>query len=118
VDWEPTENQEKALAFAWDHDYDFTVSALCEQVGVSRTAWYHWQETPAFLDWWAEGREAHAVQNLPKVWSAMLRKAEAGDVRAARLVMERFDPEYQRGGRQAKGAPSVVICFDMSAPAT
>ncbi len=86
--WEPSKKQAAVLNVARNGQYR-TVSAICNQAKVSRTAYYEWmQDDPGFADAWASLWREGAQKAMPLVVAAMVRKAVKGDVSAARLVAE------------------------------
>ena len=119
--WEPTENQKAALAYAQDHDYMFSVSTLCQEIGIARPSYYDWFQHVPFADWWLGNWSKHFALHLPTIYATMMNKAsgatQKGDVAAAKLMAERFDKGYVPHTRQdvagVPGAPlKTYICVD------
>ena len=112
---------QKALTAAQDSDYEISVTAMCQAAGISRQAWYHYFDTPAFVRWWTEQFERYFAAQMPRVSAASLGRAlgsrEKGSHQDAKLLFERFDRGYAPRSRQevsgADGGPvKTYICVD------
>jgi hypothetical protein len=111
--WSPTEKQRAALAYAQEHGYDHTVSALCQAIDVARQTYYGWWDTAEFAEWWLEQAERWFKLRLPAVYEAMHRRAAGGwdgkgkppNMAAARLLLERFDKGFAPRSRQELSGP-------------
>ena len=97
TNWTPTENQLKALKHAQEQRYDYSVTALCQAIGIARQSYYGWFETPEFSEWWINALERHFGQRLGK-WYQGLEQigtgASDGKASAYKILLERFDKAY------------------------
>ena len=97
---------EAALKYAVDAEWSYTVVALCESIGIARTTYYDWfRDNADFVRWWRNHWAGYFGQTLPRVWGAMVKKAEGlgedkASPQAAKLFVERFDGGYQPKTRQ------------------
>jgi len=87
--WVPSVAQAAVLEAAKDPGVDRTIVAICGEAGVSRTAFYSWmREDPGFkAKWdgiWIEALDTH----FAGIVAAVVKKAQAGGVGAARLAAE------------------------------
>lgn len=69
-------------------DCDLTVTQMCEEIGVSRTAFYNWQKDSDF-----NGYVNHLIDNytdseLSNIWKALIGKAKTGSTEAIKLYFE------------------------------
>lgn len=70
-------------------DVDMTVKDMCEQIGVSRNAFYIWQKEPAFRGYVNYLIDSYTDSELANVWRALIKKATlGGDVQAQKLYFE------------------------------
>ena len=66
-----------------------TITAVCEAAGVTRVTFYRWvREDSDFREAWEDAWRGSIRRQLPGVAAAMIHQALAGDVRAARLVVD------------------------------
>lgn len=67
--------------------FNRSVTVLCEEAGVSRTCFYEWmRDDKEFQNAWREIPLRILQHQLPGIRSAMTKKAQEGDVSAARLI--------------------------------
>jgi len=96
--WAPCENQLAALKLAQESDYELSVTALCQGVGIARTTWYEYWDTAQFVAWWTQSFEKYFSGRLPQVYAALVQSAlgnrTAVNTSAAKLLMERHDKGY------------------------
>ena len=67
---------------------NMSASALADAVAVSVKTIYNWRANPNFVDALEKQYRVKMGLHLPAVWDAMIREAKAGNVQAARLVLE------------------------------
>ena len=67
---------------------NMSASALADAVAVSVKTIYNWRANPNFVDALEKKYRVKMGLHLPAVWDAMIREAKAGNVQAARLVLE------------------------------
>jgi hypothetical protein len=74
------------------------VSVLAEAAGVSRVSLWRWHQRVEFENWLDLEERAATLGALTAVHQAVYRRAMDGDLRAARLFLQRFDPDWPGGG--------------------
>ena len=67
---------------------EITASEIAKELNVSTTMIYNWRKNPNFVDAIYERYMVEFGAELPAVLSAMIREAKAGNVQAARLILE------------------------------
>lgn len=67
---------------------DLTVAQMCEQVGVSRTAFYNWQKEADFNGYVNYLIDSYTDSELANIWRALIGKAKAGSAEAIKLYFE------------------------------
>ena len=89
TDWQPSIKQHRVLNAAAEAGIHRSVTAIAKQAGVRRQTIYEWlNNDPAFRHAWDELPRNLLRTHLPGVVAAMVRKAQGGDVQAAKLVLE------------------------------
>lgn len=87
--WEPTPQQKKALAAAIEAGFNRNISTIAKSAGVPRRTLYKWFENdPEFLEAWENIWRITLGRHIPGIVSAQIKKAQKGDARAARLILE------------------------------
>ena len=86
--WEPSSKQIDFLNAGIRCGLNRNVAAVCRDAGVSRVAFYNWLKQPGFAAAWAELPRKVISAHLPGVVAAVVRKAQEGDVAAARLLFQ------------------------------
>jgi hypothetical protein len=88
----------RALA-VWRADgYRKPTTELCAAAGVARRTWYNWFDSPDFRAWWENERDKYMAREITRVYGHLLDQAlhdAPGNVRAAKLLLERFDRQYR-----------------------
>lgn len=103
----PTVAMRRYLRARLNPEVPATGSALGRAAGVSRTTIWRWHQDPEFCEW-LRGEELTATHDeLHAVHRRLHEKAVDGDVAAARLFLERFDPEL-RASRSGASSASVT----------
>jgi len=96
--WQPCANQLAALKLIQESDYELSVTALCQGVGIARATWYEYWDTVPFVKWWNAACEKHFAGRMPQVYAAVTQSALGNrpgvNTRAAKLLAERFDEGY------------------------
>ena len=67
---------------------NMTAKSLATTLNVSVKTIYNWRANPNFVDALEKQYRVKMGLHLPAVWDAMIREAKAGNVQAARLVLE------------------------------
>ena len=69
--------------------------ALAMAAGVHRCTVWEWQQNPTFREWWIGEVRKYTSSRVERIWGSMYQAAVGGDVSAAKLYIERFDPDYK-----------------------
>lgn len=80
--------QKKAAQKLASPDFTGTITLLCQQEGVSRQTFYKWLSNQAFMRYVTELIDTYTDSELARVWKALIKKCEAGDVAAIKLYFE------------------------------
>ena len=98
TNFNPTENQQKALALAQGWNWDFTVTMLCRETGINRVSYYDWMKTPRFRIWWADAQDRYFLLQRNKVVDALIKQAtgerDKGNTAAQKLFLELYVERY------------------------
>ena len=100
--WQPSANNLAMLKIFQAADYDISVTAACEALGIARHSYYEWFDKPQFAQWWQDQAERFFTQQVGAVYARLLSGAKgAFDSQRARpmpamvkLFLERFDKSY------------------------
>lgn len=88
-EWVPSQKQLALIQAVKDVGFGNTITALCEKAGVGRDSFYVWmKQDEGFKRAWLELPMKMLGNHLPGILSAMVAKAIAGDVAAAKLILE------------------------------
>ena len=71
-----------------DPDNENTITALCQDVGISRTTFYNWQRDAdfmAYIEWLVE---SYTTSAIPEAWKQIVKKVEQGNMEAIKLLLE------------------------------
>ena len=113
--WKPTVAQLKALSYLDARGYDTDETEVAGHVGLHEDVFRGWSKTPAFVDYTLQRSNKRLRRQVPKVYEAMLRRARKGNVNAARLFLERYDPDYAPAGQGGRSqGPGVHITFNLA----
>jgi len=107
MSWRPTDNQRRALEYARETVWDFSVTDLAEDVGINRRTYYKWFETAHFRRWWQEQWDRFFAPKMGKLW-AKLFAAACGEnnncsAQHAKLIIARFDRGPAPNGKNGNG---------------
>jgi hypothetical protein len=80
--------QIRLLETALEAGFHRNITAICSDAGVSRVTFYRWMDDPQFRDAWEGLWKRMAARHLPSAVSAIVAKAQKGDVSASRLLAE------------------------------
>lgn len=87
--WEPSPQQKKALTAAIEAGFDRNISKIAVDAGVPRRTLYKWfDKDPDFLDAWENIWRITLGRHIPGIVSAQIKRAQKGDSRAARLILD------------------------------
>ena len=91
----------EALRFAQDHGYKYSITELCQTVGISRECFYHWRTYPDFVRYWTEALDSYFAGKLDSLYAEQAVIAEKGaqntsQTAAAKFLAERFDAAYAK----------------------
>ena len=75
---------------------NITAKEVAEKVGVSKRLVYAWRQDPSFISSVYDKCMESTELEIPNVMAAMIREAKAGNVQAARLVLERLQKLNKR----------------------
>lgn len=96
--WMPSAGQKRYLAAVLDPSFEPTPEAKREAARINRTTLWRWAHDPRFVRWMREETETHYRSVLNLAYQSLAAKAIDGessaDVKALRLLMERFDPAF------------------------
>jgi len=88
-DWTPTPKQAAVLEAAQEAGLNRSISMICEAADVDRRGFYRWLEKDAaFKTAWEDIWRGTIKRHLPGVISAVVAKAQDGDIPAARLFAD------------------------------
>lgn len=71
-----------------DPDCDKTITALCQDIGISRTTFYNWQRDPLFMGYVEYLVESYTTSAIPEAWKQIVKKVEQGNMEAIKLLLE------------------------------
>ena len=71
-----------------DPDSDKTITALCQDIGISRTTFYNWQSDPDFMRYIEWLVESYTTSAVPEAWKQIVKKVEQGNMEAIKLLLE------------------------------
>ena len=71
-----------------DPDNEKTITALCKEIGISRTTFYNWQSDPEFMGYIEYLVESYTTSAIPEAWKQIIKKVEKGNMDAIRLLLE------------------------------
>jgi hypothetical protein len=88
-DWIPSPKQVKVLQAAQEIGFDRGIREICRKAGVTHKSFYEWlKNDPDFAAAWRELPWEMIGHHLPGITSAVIKKAQGGDVQAARLIAD------------------------------
>jgi hypothetical protein len=81
------------------------IAAACGQDASLIRQW--WACTRGFNDWMGALLLHACKRGLPAMWSGLLKRADAGDMRAAHMIALRFDPRYRQPQQAPEDTPEM-----------
>lgn len=83
-----TEAQRRLAEVLANPDIQGSISEQCREAGVPRRNYYRWIKNEEFIKYVNYLVEKYTDSRMCRVWNAVLRKAEDGDIQAAKLLFE------------------------------
>ncbi len=119
--WRPTERQRRALEYAREALWDYSVTELAAAVGVHRRTYYKWFERAEFRAWWQGEWQRFFALKMARLWGKIFAAAcgEKNNSSAAhaKLMIERFDKGLARNGTaNGKDAPPLKTYINVDIP--
>lgn len=71
-------------------------AARCRAAGIQETLLRRWRRDARFVEWLRDEVHRRIAGEVWEIWIALHRLARSGNVQAAKMVLERFDPEAAR----------------------
>jgi hypothetical protein len=97
TEWRPRPKQRAVLDAAMEVGTERTIVAVCREAQVDRKTFYRWLDIdPGFKAAWEEVWHGSIRRHLPGVISAMVDRAQSGDVQAARLLADIYGLTKQK----------------------
>lgn len=97
--------QIKAAEKLANPDFDGTITQLCEEVGVARSTFYDWLGKEDFRAYVDSLIDRYTDSELSRVWKALMRQIDGGDIQAIKLYFE-LKGRYKQGvGRDVQSQP-------------
>lgn len=110
TDWRPTPKQRAVLDSASLSGIRRSITAVCDDAGVSRDAFYRWlNNDDAFREAWEQVWHGAIRRHLPGVVAAMIERAQSGDVAAARLVADLGGVIVSKSKTEQSGEIRVIV---------
>ena len=66
-------------------DCELTVTQMCQQIGVSRTTFYNWQQESDFKNYVRFLINSYTDSELPRAYKSLVKKIGEGNVEAMKL---------------------------------
>lgn len=95
-EWQPTEDMVSYARVYVSAPPRATITEMAKLADIARKTVYCWRKSPYWRDWMAKVALRAAGLAVGRVWRAVLDRASQGDIRAAGMVVRRFDPEYRK----------------------
>ena len=83
-----TRQQLRAAEMLANPDFTGTVTSLCEEIGVARSTFYKWLGNDEFRRHVDDLIGKYTDSELSRVWKALMRCIDAGDLQAIRLYFD------------------------------
>ena len=80
--------QLKAAEMLSNPDFSGTITQLCERIGVARSTFYRWLDDETFRDYVDGLIDRYTDSELSRVWKALMRRVDVGDIQAIKLYFE------------------------------
>ena len=92
----PTGKKLKMARMLADPDQNGSITQLCAAVGVARTTFYDWIGDDEFRGYVDSLIERYTDSELSRVWKALMRQIDKGDMQAIKLYFE-LKGKYKEG---------------------
>lgn len=86
----------KLIDFLTNPECQLTITAMCHEVGISRSTFYDWLSNDKFIEFLNKKIDNYANSELSAVWKALITKAKYGDVQAIKLYFEMLNKYKQK----------------------
>lgn len=87
--WSPSPKQAAFLEAATECGFDRNISTIARAAGVPRRTVYNWLDNdPGFKDAWENLWKKTLSRHVPGVVAALVKRAQRGDVPAAKVVLD------------------------------
>lgn len=95
--WLPSKQQAAVLQAAMETGINRTIQAVCKSAHVPRRTFYNWlDDDPDFARAWEYAWKGSIKRHSNSVFSAIAKKAQAGDINAAKLFFDLSGENKQR----------------------
>lgn len=94
--YSPTGKKLKMARMLADPDQKGSITELCAEVGVARTTFYDWIGDDDFRGYVDSLIERYTDSELSRVWKALMRQIDKGDMQAIKLYFE-LKGKYKEG---------------------
>jgi AcrR family transcriptional regulator len=102
--FEPSKNQLAAVKAWQERDYAASVLEVCQEIGISRQAYYQWFDNEAFCDWWQGQADRWFALQRPRILAAIAAGATEdkpkGNPKDRELFLQRFDKGFMPKSKQ------------------
>lgn len=83
-----TPKQRQMAEMLANPDFKGTITELCEICDVARSTFYKWMDKKYFRQYLNDLIDKYCDSELSRVWKALIRRCEIGDIQAIRLYFE------------------------------
>lgn len=93
--------QRRAAEMLANPEFGGTITDLCAEIGVARSTFYDWLGKEEFKNYVDGLIDRYTDSELSRVWKALMRRVDAGDIQAIKLYFElkgRYKNEVNLGG--------------------
>ncbi len=94
-DYMPTMLQSRILWLVMNCEVGKSVTQIMIDNGHNPDLWFKWKiRYPGFEKWFKDSVHVVFKDQIPILWNALFRRAKTHDTGAAKLCVQRFDPEF------------------------
>ncbi len=94
-DYTPTMLQARILWLVMNCEVGKSVTQIMIDNGHNPDLWFKWKiRYPGFEKWFNDSTTAVFKDKVPILWNALYRRAVLHDTQAAKLCIQRFDPDF------------------------